>query len=196
MFQELEEELRRMKRELKQTTERYNAACQEAETAREKVRDIVQWKSEEASKIEEARQAREAALAIVEREKQKCKAAIGIAEKAQRIAELETEKRKRAELKFKHESEEKQKAINALTYSVIRYRRYTMDEIEVATNYFSSLNKIGEGGYGPVYKATMDHTPVAVKVLRSDKSEGEKQFQREVLIINIVTHKYTVQESS
>ncbi|KAK4413770.1 hypothetical protein Salat_2789800 [Sesamum alatum] len=103
---ELEEELRRLKLELKQTTERYSAACQEAETAREKVRDLVQWKSEEATKIEEARHSREAALAIIEREKQKCKAALEIAEKAQRIAELETEKRKRAELKYIHESED------------------------------------------------------------------------------------------
>lgn len=37
MFQELEDELTRMKLELKQITEKYNAACQEAVTAREKV---------------------------------------------------------------------------------------------------------------------------------------------------------------
>ncbi|KAL0463807.1 UNVERIFIED_CONTAM: U-box domain-containing protein 52 [Sesamum latifolium] len=185
---ELEEELRRVKLELKQTTERYSAACQEAEAAKEKVRDLVQWKSEEASRIEEAKHSREAALAIVEREKHKCKAALEIAQKAQRIAELETEKRKRAELKFKQESEEKQKAMTELANSAVRYRRYAIEEIEVATNNFSSLNKIGEGGYGPVYKAIMDHTAVAIKVLKSDETEGLKQFQQEVDVLSRMRH--------
>ncbi|KAG8388409.1 hypothetical protein BUALT_Bualt02G0122900 [Buddleja alternifolia] len=178
---EIEEELRRMKLELKQISEMYNIACREAVTAREKVRDIVQWKSEEASKLEDRKNAQEAALAIVEREKQKCKAAVEITQKAQRIAELESEKRKRAEMKFKHDYEEKQKAMDALSSSVVRYRRYSIDEIGAATSYFSSAEKIGEGGYGPVFKATLDHTPVAIKLLRSDMSEGHKQFQREVL---------------
>lgn len=119
-------------------------------------------------------------MAIVEREKLKCKAAVEVAYKAQRIAELESEKRKRAEMRFKQESEEKQKAIDALTHSEVRYRRYTTEEIEIATNYFSDSEKVGEGGYGPVFKATLDHTPVAIKVLRPDMSQGDIQFQREV----------------
>ncbi|KAL6491745.1 hypothetical protein OROGR_034110 [Orobanche gracilis] len=177
---ELEDELKKMKLELKQILEMYNVlACQEAETAREKVRDIVQWETEKTSKLAEAKHDQEAALAIVEREKQKCKAAVEIAYKAQHIAELEYEKRKRAEKKFKRELEEKQKAIDALARSVIRYRRYSIEEIEAATSYFSSSEIIGEGGYGPVYKGVIDHTPVAVKVLRSDISEGQKQFQQE-----------------
>lgn len=144
------------------------------------VRDIVQWRSDEASTIAEAKHTEEAALAIVEREKQKCKAAIEIAQKAQIIAELESEKRKHAERKFKIESEEKQKVLDALARSLVRYRRYSIDEIEAATNYFSSSNKIGEGSYGPVHKATIDHTPVAIKVLKSNISDGLKQFQQEV----------------
>ncbi|KAL0429917.1 UNVERIFIED_CONTAM: U-box domain-containing protein 52 [Sesamum radiatum] len=184
---ELEEELRRLKLELKQTTERYSVACQEAEAAKEKVRNLVQWKSEEASRIEEAKHSREAALAIVEREKQKCKAALEIAQKAQRIAELETDKRKRAELKFKQESEEKQKAMTELANSVVRYRRYAI-EIELNATTSSSLNKIGEGGYGPVYKAILDHTAVAIKVLKSDETEGLKQFQQEVDVLSRMRH--------
>ncbi|KAI8030765.1 Beclin-1-like protein [Camellia lanceoleosa] len=67
-----------------------------------------------------------------------------------------------------------------LTCSEIRYRKYPIKEIEVATDYFSNSLKIGEGGYGPVYKAFLDHTPVAIKVLRSEMSQGNKQFQREL----------------
>lgn len=146
-------------------------------------RGMVHWKSEEDSNLEEAKHSQESALAIVEREKMKCKAAVEVAHKAQRVAELESEKRKRAEMKFKLEAEEKQKAIDALAHTEIQYRRYTMDEIQVATNYFSGSDKIGEGGYGPVFKATLDHTPVAIKVLRPDMSQGEKQFQREVTFL-------------
>ncbi|KAL7114038.1 hypothetical protein ACP275_04G095800 [Erythranthe tilingii] len=177
-----------MKLELKQITEKYNAACQEAVTAREKVRDIVQWKSEEASKLAESKHAQEAAMAIVDKEKQKCKAAVGIAQKAQRLAELESEKRKRAERKFKKESEEKHKAMDALARSIVRYRMYSIDEIEVSTDYFSSSNMIGEGSYGPVYRATIDHTPVAVKVLRSEISEGLKQFNIEIEVLSRMRH--------
>ncbi|KAK4479551.1 hypothetical protein RD792_015068, partial [Penstemon davidsonii] len=189
---EIEEELKRLKVELKQITEKYNIACQEAVTAKEKVRDIVQWKSEEGSKLEEAIESQAAALAIVERERQKSKAAVEVAHKAQRIAELESEKRKRAEMKYKQEAEEKQKAIDALTHIVVRYRKYSIDEIEVATNYFSDSEKIGEGGYGPVYKATLDHTPVAIKVLRPDLSQGQKQFQREVEVLSRMRHPHMV----
>ncbi|KAL2455100.1 Protein kinase protein with adenine nucleotide alpha hydrolase-like domain [Forsythia ovata] len=185
---ELEDELRRLRLELKQITLMYNAACKEAVTAREKVREIVQWKSEEARKLEEVKHAQEAALAIVEREKQKCKAAVEAAHKAQQMAEMESEKRKRAELKFKFESQEKQKAMEALSRIEVRYRKYSIDEIEVATNCFSRSRKIGEGGYGSVFKATLDQTSVAIKVLRPDISQGQKQFQRELEVLSHLRH--------
>ncbi|KAK4741478.1 hypothetical protein SAY87_025066 [Trapa incisa] len=68
------------------------------------------------------------------------------------------------------------------------YRRYTMQQIEEATDYFSDALKIGEGGYGPVYKATLDHTPVAIKALRPDVSTGFRQFQREVEVLSCMRH--------
>ncbi|CAA3023268.1 U-box domain-containing 52-like [Olea europaea subsp. europaea] len=185
---ELENELKRLRFELKQITLLYNAACKEAVTAREKVREIGQWKSEHAHKLEEVKHAQEVALAIVEREKQKCKEAVEAANKAQQIAEMESEKRKRAELKFKLEAQEKQKAMEALSRIEVRYRKYLIDEIEVATNCFSSSGKIGEGGYGSVFKATLDHTSVAIKVLRPDLSQGQKQFQRELEVLSHLRH--------
>ena len=45
---------------------------------------------------------------------------------------------------------------------------------------FSEKLKIGEGGYGPVYRGKLDHTRVAIKVLRPDAAQGRKQFQQEV----------------
>jgi hypothetical protein len=46
----------------------------------------------------------------------------------------------------------RKKAMEALSHGLIKYRRYTIEEIEVATDHFNSLLKIGEGGYGHVYK--------------------------------------------
>lgn len=132
--------------------------------------------------MEEARLAEEAALAIAETEKAKSKAAIEAAEAQKRIAELEAEKRLHAEMKALRESEEKKKVLDALVKVDVRYRKYTIEEIEAATEFFSQSLKIGEGGYGPVFKCLLDHTPVAVKVLRPDASQGRSQFQQEVSI--------------
>lgn len=69
-----------------------------------------------------------------------------------------------------------------------RYRKYSIDEIEKATEHFAQSRKIGEGGYGPVFKCRLDHTPVAVKVLRPDATEGQSQFQREVEVLSCMRH--------
>lgn len=135
---------------------------------------------EESKKFEEARHAEEAALAAAEMEKAKCRAALEAAEMAQRMAEKEALRRKQAEMLARREAEEKNRALNALSKNEFRYRKYTIQEIEAATEKFSESMKIGEGGYGPVYKGKLDHTPVAIKVLRPDAAQGRKQFQQEV----------------
>lgn len=145
-------------------------------------------KLDEASRLEQARLAEEAALQLAELERAKCRAAMEAAEKAQKIAERETQRRKYAELKAKREAEEKNRALDVLSNNDIRYRRYTIEEIERATNKFSRSMKIGEGGYGPVFKGKLDHTPVAIKVLRPDAAQGKKQFQQEVRWISCIKH--------
>ncbi|XP_057510750.1 U-box domain-containing protein 35-like [Actinidia eriantha] len=185
---DVEAEMKRLKLELKQTMEMYSTACKEALTAKQKAKELQHWKMEEEQRLEEARLAEEAALAIVEREKAKSRAAIEHAEAAQRIAELESQKRIHAEMKAHKEAEEKNKMLNKLAQSDIRYRKYTIEEIEAATNFFSESRKIGEGGYGPVYKCYLDHTQVAVKVLRPDAAQGRSQFQQEVEVLSCIRH--------
>ncbi|PKI38203.1 hypothetical protein CRG98_041456 [Punica granatum] len=70
----------------------------------------------------------------------------------------------------------------------MRYRKYRIEEIEVATDFFAESYKIGEGGYGPVYKCNLDHTPVAVKVLRPGAAHGRTQFQQEVEVLSRIRH--------
>ncbi|XP_038886009.1 U-box domain-containing protein 35-like isoform X3 [Benincasa hispida] len=187
-MEEVEAEMRRLKLELKQTMEMYSTACKEALTAKQKAIELQRWKSEEERRIEEARLAEEAALAMVEQEKAKSRAAIEAAEAAKRIAELEAQKRINAEKKAFKEAEEKKKALDALANNDVRYRKYSIDEIETATEFFSESLKIGEGGYGPVYKGYLDHTPVAIKVLRPDAAQGRSQFQQEVEVLSCIRH--------
>ncbi|KAF5748337.1 U-box domain-containing protein 51-like isoform X3 [Tripterygium wilfordii] len=177
---DMDAEMRRLKLELKQTMDKYSTACKEALSAKKKTNELSQWKVDESHKFEEARLAGEAALAIAEMEKSKTKAAIEAAEMSQKLAGMEAQRRRQAEMKAKREEEEKNRALTALAKNDIRYRKYTIEEIEEATSKFSDSNKVGEGGYGPVYKGKLDHTPVAIKVLRPDAAQGKKQFQQEV----------------
>lgn len=158
--------------------------------------ELHRWKLEEEQRLQEARLAEEAALAIAEKEKAKCRVAMEAAEAAQRIAELEAQKRINAEMKALKEAEEKNKALDALAHSDLRYRKYSIEEIEVATEYFSESRKIGEGGYGPVYKSYLDHTPVAIKVLRPDAAQGRSQFQQEVQTLKIPRLSFPREEST
>ncbi|XP_062098004.1 U-box domain-containing protein 35 [Humulus lupulus] len=187
-MEDVEAEMKRLKLELKQTMEMYSTACKEALSAKQKAIELQRWKNDEERRLEEARFAEEAALAIAEKERAKSKAAIEAAEAARRIADLEVQKRVNAELKAIKESEERRKAIEALSKTDLRYRRYSIEEIEAATGFFDKSRKIGEGGYGPVYKCYLDHTPAAIKVLRPDAAQGRSQFQQEVEVLTCIRH--------
>ncbi|KAF8097537.1 hypothetical protein N665_0286s0046 [Sinapis alba] len=190
--EDVEAEMRRLKLELKQTMEMYSSACKEALTSKRKASELQRWKLEEERKYEEAKLAEEAALAIAEKEKAKSKAALEAAEAAQRIAEMESKKRISAEMKVLKETEEKKKAVDALAHADVRYRKYTIEEIEDATEYFDEKYKIGEGGYGPVYKCDLDQTPVAVKALHTDAAQGRSQFKQEVEVLSCMRHPHMV----
>ncbi|XVF74364.1 hypothetical protein PTKIN_Ptkin13bG0104700 [Pterospermum kingtungense] len=190
--QGLDNEMRRLRQELKKTIEMFNSINKEAVLAKEETRMLQQWKAEEDRKLEEARLAGEAAKALAEAEKQKTKAAMEAAHMAQRLADMEAQKRKLAELKATREEEAKRRALDQLVNNKAVYRKYTINEIEAATNHFASSHKIGEGGYGPVFRATLDHTDVAIKVLRPDISQGQRQFQQEVEVLSCMRHPHMV----
>ncbi|AQK96199.1 lycopene epsilon cyclase1 [Zea mays] len=180
--------MRRLRLELKQTMDMYNAACKEAINAKQRAKEMHMMKLEEARRLEEARNAEEAALAVAEMEKAKCRAAMEAAEAAQRLADLEAQRRRNAEVRARREADEKVRALDAISNHDFRYRKYHIDEIEMATERFSDELKIGEGGYGPVYRASLDHTPVAIKVLRPDAHQGRKQFLQEVEVLSCIRH--------
>ncbi|KAJ3695380.1 hypothetical protein LUZ60_000757 [Juncus effusus] len=184
---DVEAEMRRLKIELKQTMEMYQNACKEAMNSKQQAR---QWQMEEQKRLEQARLSEESAMQLVEREKAKALAAMEAAGAAHRIAELEAQKRMNAEKvaqMAQQEIEERKKIMDSMNRDV-RYRKYSIEEIEVATNHFNESLKIGEGGYGPVFKGFLDHTVVAIKVLRPDAAQGRSQFQQEVEVLSCIRH--------
>lgn len=102
------------------------------------------------------------------------------AEAARQLAEREALQRRDAELRAIRELEERKKVEETLASAHYRYRTYSLQEIQCATDFFSEPLKIGEGGYGAVYKCILQHTTVAVKVLKPEATEGIQQFQQEV----------------
>ncbi|XP_018730893.2 G-type lectin S-receptor-like serine/threonine-protein kinase At4g03230 isoform X1 [Eucalyptus grandis] len=62
-----------------------------------------------------------------------------------------------------------------------------------ATNNFSDENKLGRGGFGPVYKATFPGgQEIAVKRLSSGSGQGLEEFKNEVVLIAKLQHRNLV----
>ncbi|BAT93996.1 hypothetical protein VIGAN_08055800 [Vigna angularis var. angularis] len=71
--------------------------------------------------------------------------------------------------------------------------RFDLDTIRVATNNFSDENKLGQGGFGPVYKGTLfNEQVVAVKRLCSNSGQGDIEFKNEVLLMSRLQHRNLV----
>ncbi|KAJ4836836.1 hypothetical protein Tsubulata_018464 [Turnera subulata] len=185
VVQEMHEELRRLKLELKQSMDAYHSISKEAELTKKMTSEMQQLQNLEARKLEEARQSGEAGLSLLELEKKKAKAALQAVKEAKKQAELEIQRKKDAEMRAQLEAGEINETIAHCTAT---HRKYTIQDIERATDDFSDSNKIGEGGYGPVYKAVLDNTAVAIKVLRPDIAEGQRQFRQELEVLGKMRH--------
>ncbi|CAI9260543.1 unnamed protein product [Lactuca saligna] len=172
---DVDSEMRRLKMELEKTMEMYSTACKDALTAKQKAGELEQWRVEEANRLEEATTAEQEARELAEKEKERYKALMAKARASRRIAEIESQKRALEHPEEKHQESHK-------------YRRYTIDEIEKATDFFEKARKIGEGGYGPVFKGRLDQIQVAIKVLRPDAAQGRSQFQQEVEVLSCMRH--------
>jgi chromosome segregation ATPase len=55
-------------------------------------------------------------------------------------------------------------------------------ELEQATRSFDEALKIGEGGFGCVYKGSLRSTTVAIKLLHPESLQGQSEFNQEVIL--------------
>ncbi|XP_074349570.1 putative serine/threonine-protein kinase [Apium graveolens] len=71
---------------------------------------------------------------------------------------------------------------------------FSYEELKQATCSFRSSNKIGEGGFGCVYKGTLeDGRVVAVKVLSAESRQGDREFMSEINSMSKFSHENLVQ---
>ncbi|KAG9448165.1 hypothetical protein H6P81_014293 [Aristolochia fimbriata] len=80
-------------------------------------------------------------------------------------------------------------ADEALKSMQLKTGYFSLKDIKAATDNFSSANKIGEGGFGPVYKGKLpDGSVIAVKQLSSKSKQGDREFLTEIGMISALQH--------
>ncbi|KAI8005857.1 putative LRR receptor-like serine/threonine-protein kinase [Camellia lanceoleosa] len=66
---------------------------------------------------------------------------------------------------------------------------FSLRQIKAATSNFDLANKIGEGGFGPVYKGVLsDGAVIAVKQLSAKSKQGNREFVNEIGMISALQH--------
>lgn len=70
---------------------------------------------------------------------------------------------------------------------------FKFEMLSDATDHFHSINKLGHGGFGPVYKGKLPNgQEVAVKRLVRSSSQGLEEFVTEVEVISKLQHRNLV----
>ncbi|XP_039038552.1 cold-responsive protein kinase 1-like [Hibiscus syriacus] len=78
-------------------------------------------------------------------------------------------------------------------FDVHNVKFYTYKELRNATEDFSPVNKIGEGGFGSVYKGQLKNGNLAaIKVLSVESRQGLKEFVTEIKVISEIGHENLV----
>ncbi|XP_025015077.2 G-type lectin S-receptor-like serine/threonine-protein kinase RKS1 isoform X1 [Ricinus communis] len=105
-------------------------------------------------------------------------------------------KRKREKVRDKWKRRFKE--INGLTANKVGDSRshlaiFSHRTILAATNNFSAANKLGQGGFGSVYKGQLANgQEIAVKRLEKNSRQGIEEFKNEVMLIAKLQHKNLV----
>ncbi|KAL6197534.1 hypothetical protein ACLB2K_033142 [Fragaria x ananassa] len=107
--------------------------------------------------------------------------------------------RKKENIRVKNKSFESMDTLDTSRDTLLEYIKghdrseqfmYNFDSILIATNNFSSTNKLGEGGFGPVYKGKLpEGKEIAVKRLSRSSGQGVEEFKNEMLLISKLQHK-------
>ncbi|GJN20939.1 hypothetical protein PR202_gb08378 [Eleusine coracana subsp. coracana] len=84
--------------------------------------------------------------------------------------------------------------LNSIDHLESNVVRFTMDVLLQATNNFSEDNRLGEGGWGVVFKGTIDGNLVAIKRCNcgTNVTNGLEEFNAEINILEKLRHRYVV----
>lgn len=71
--------------------------------------------------------------------------------------------------------------------------RFTLQELEKATDNFSDEFFIGEGGFGKVYRGVLvDGKIVAIKCASNESAQGQAEFRNELALLSRLHHRHLV----
>lgn len=83
--------------------------------------------------------------------------------------------------------------MSTMANCMLSVRRFPLTELEKATEKFSAKRILGEGGFGRVYRGTMDDgSEFAVKLLTRDNQNGDREFIAEVEMLSRLHHRNLV----
>ncbi|KAI7755792.1 hypothetical protein M8C21_014916, partial [Ambrosia artemisiifolia] len=99
--------------------------------------------------------------------------------------------------KRKHETHPRENLVNeeedTNEISTAESLQYSFGIIRAATDDFSENNKLGQGGFGLVYKGKLQNgQEIAVKRLSRDSGQGDQEFKNEVLLLARLQHRNLV----
>uniref|UniRef100_M4CEY6 RING-type E3 ubiquitin transferase n=1 Tax=Brassica campestris TaxID=3711 RepID=M4CEY6_BRACM len=185
-------EIEQLRKQVQTTLCMYKQACEELVHKQTQVQSLSYECIKDTKRVISALEKEEMLRKEAEEEKQKHLKAVKEIEDAKSMLAKEFCDRKLAELNALQQALKKQQVMDQLLLSDSRYRKYTKEEIVAATDNFSLSKIIGEGGYGKVYKCSLDHTPVALKVRRPDTIEKKQEFLREISVLSQLRHPHVV----
>ncbi|BFG40871.1 hypothetical protein CerSpe_271450 [Prunus speciosa] len=92
----------------------------------------------------------------------------------------------------KYQAKKQQKKVGN-DMKTVESLQFDLGTIETATNKFSDNNKLGEGGFGAVFKGTLGNgQEIAVKRLSKSSTQGVQEFQNEVVLVAKLQHRNLV----
>ncbi|XP_044492674.1 receptor-like serine/threonine-protein kinase ALE2 isoform X6 [Mangifera indica] len=79
--------------------------------------------------------------------------------------------------------------VSPMATCILSVKTFSLSELDKATEKFSSKRILGEGGFGRVFRGTMeDGTEVAVKLLTRNNQNGDREFIAEVEMLSRLHH--------
>ncbi|XP_028788543.1 cysteine-rich receptor-like protein kinase 25 [Neltuma alba] len=82
---------------------------------------------------------------------------------------------------------------NDVEISSVEHVQFDLETVRLATNNFSHENKLGEGGFGEVFKGSLPNgQDIAVKRLSLSSRQGAEEFKNEVVLVANLQHRNLV----
>ncbi|GJM98837.1 hypothetical protein PR202_ga15881 [Eleusine coracana subsp. coracana] len=93
----------------------------------------------------------------------------------------------------REEKQAEEEAANLEAIAARENRAFRYEALEAATRGFAEKNRLGRGGFGPVYRGRLeDGREVAVKLLGAGSRQGAKEFRNEATLLSRLQHRNVV----